>query len=232
MQPAQAPSARRMKGRPRVRWLMLLVSAAVLLGCSRQEAAWQAASKEGTASAYAAYLEGYPAGAHAGDARQRLLELREQDDWERALRLDTPEAYQRHLAAFPAGRYSAAARDRLADFLRTRAVPAAPAAPPIPAADQGWTGVAAGRAIPVEDGGFSVQLGAFGSGEAAARAAWDTLWARHADLLGTLAPSVDAMHHEGRTLWRLRAGPTGEQRAREVCRELAARGTDCVVTRD
>ncbi len=77
--------------------------------------------------------------------------------------------------------------------------------------------------------GYRVQFGAFGEGEQAARDAWQALRGQHPDLLGPLAPRVDVVSREGRSLWRLQAGPVSEPRAREICAALAARGVDCIV---
>lgn len=213
--------------------LLLLAGGLLLAACSRQEAAWREASRADTDAAYAAYLEGFPAGTHAAEAQQRVAALREQQEWQRALRFDTPEAYQRYLAGHPAGPHGAEARARLADFLLAREqVAAAPqAAPgsgaasaPPPDAPVAGTLIAA-----AQDANYRVQLGAFGDGERAARDAWQALRERHPGLLDELAARVDVVTRDGRNLWRLQAGPVSEPRARSLCAELATRGADCVV---
>lgn len=214
-------------------WLLLPVAAGLLFGaCSRQEAAWRDARQADTDAAYSAYLADHPAGMHAGEARQRVGELREQQAWQRALRFDTPESYQQYLAAHPDGRYGDAARERLAGFLRARAatgpVPPAAAGPAVEPAPP----VAGTLIAEAASAGYRVQFGAFGEGEQAARDAWQGLRGRHPNLLGPLVPRVDVVTREGRSLWRLQAGPVSEPRAREICAALAARGADCIVVRD
>jgi len=220
-----------------VGWMVVLTTGLLLGACSRQETAWHDANRDDTVAAYGAYLEDYPAGAHAVQAHQRLDELREQQDWQRALRLDAPESYQRYLAAHPDGRYGAAARERLADFLRARTAiavepPAMTATVPQPAGEREpeFDSPVAGTLIAAaESAGYRIQLGAFGSGEQAARGAWQSLRTRHADLLGGLTSRVDVVTRKGRSLWRLQAGPVSESRAREICHALAARGVECIV---
>jgi hypothetical protein len=227
--------------------VVLLVLAGLLsvAGCSRQESAWRRSSAEDTVGAYEAYLRDYPAGTHAGEAGARLAELRELQEWARAQRFNTPEAYQRYLSGYPTGRFAQAAREKLSDFLLApgpgQPAPAPAAAPgeeatpgeaaPPPAVSAGQPGgslLAAAGAAPTH----RVQLGAFGGGEAAARAAWEQLLARHRDLLAGTTPRVDVVERAGRSLWRLQAGPLSATRAREVCDTLKSRGEACLLVRD
>jgi len=176
-------------------------------GCSRQEAGWEDAARENSIAAYEQYLESFPAGAHAGDARAKILELREQEAWARANRLRTPEAWQRYLGEWPEGRHAALARRQLAAFMPP-AAPAAPSAPP-------------------DQGGFAVQLGAYSS-EASARAALDRLVRAHSsELAGLRARVLEPLEPE-RALWRLRAGPLDEASARKLCDKLKSQGADCM----
>lgn len=211
--------------------VLLLAACLLLVACSRQEVAWRDASQADTAAAYGAYLEAYPAGTHAAQARQRVGELREQQAWQQALRFDAPESYQRYLALHPEGRYAAQARERLAAFLRTRPAPVStPAGGPAPPPSAPAAAPVAGTLIAAAQGaGYRIQLGAFGGGEQAARQAWQALRDRHPQWLGELAPRVDVVVRDGRSLWRLQAGPVSEPRARELCAALVARGADCIV---
>ncbi len=98
----------------------------------------------------------------------------------------------------------------------------APAAPAAPAA----------RPAPAPGGSVRVQLGAL-STEEAARAEWDRLSRRHADLLGAFRPQVVRFEREGQTpLFRLRTGgfATAEA-AREFCEQVRARSVPCTVVR-
>jgi len=185
----------------RLQWIVLWIACAcALAACSRQEAGWRGAHGEDSVLAYEIYLEHFPAGAHAEEARARIHELNEEREWARASQLQTPEAWQRYLGAYPEGRYAAAARERLSDFVLARAPP--------------------------EDRFYVVQLGAYSS-EAAARADLARLSRDHADLLGELRLHIQPPAAGAPPLWRLRAGPLAETAARRICADLEARAVDC-----
>jgi len=189
----------------RLQWIVFwIVCACMLAACSRQESGWRDAEGEDNVLAYETYLEHFPAGAHAADARARIRVLQETREWARAMQLQTPEGYQRYLGAYPEGRYAAAARERLSDFVLARA----------PAADRP----------------YAVQLGAYSS-EEAARASLARLSRDHADLLKDLQLRIQPPAGTPR-LWRLRAGPFAEAAARTLCAELSVRAEDCVITVD
>ncbi|MGH8242726.1 MAG: hypothetical protein ACRETY_05180 [Steroidobacteraceae bacterium] len=174
--------------------------------CSRQESAWDEAQREGSAAAYEAFIERYPAGEHARQARAALDALNESETWRRAERLGTPEAWQRYLDRWPDGAHAALARQLLVNFI--------PPAPPTPASA-------------AADAAYEIQLGAW-LDEATAReslSAWQG--ARAAELEGA-EPRLVAPPAKGPALWRLRAGPFGETYARALCGRLKAAGTDCV----
>lgn len=186
----------------RLQWIVLWIACAcALAACSRQEAGWRDARGEDSVLAYETYLEHFPAGAHADEARTRIRELHEERDWARANQLQTPEAWQRYLGAYPEGRYAAAARERLSDFVLARAPP--------------------------EDRPYAVQLGAYSS-EAAARADLARLLRDHADLLGDLRLHIQPPASGAPPLWRLRAGPLAETAARRLCVDFESRAADCV----
>jgi len=175
--------------------------ACALAACSRQETGWREAHGTDSVLAYETYLEHFPAGAHADEARARIQELHEEREWARANKLQTPEAWQRYLGAYPEGRYAAAARERLSDIVLARA--------------------------PLGDRLYSVQLGAYSS-EAAARADLARLSRDHADLLGGLGLHIEPPATGAQPLWRLRAGPLTETAARRICVDLESRAVDCV----
>ena len=108
------------------------------------------------------------------------------------------------------------------------AAPAAPASAPAAAAPQ----PAAARPAPAPGGTIRVQLGALTSDEAA-RAEWDRLAARHADLLGAFRPQVVRFDREGQsTLFRLRTGGFADvAAARSFCEQMQARRVPCTVVR-
>jgi len=189
----------------RGQWILVwIVGACLLAGCSRQETGWREAEGEDSVPAYETYLERFPAGAHAVEARARISELREEREWARASQLGTPEAYQRYLGAYPEGRQAAAARDRLSDFVLARAPPADPA-----------------------ERTYAVQLGAY-STEASARELLARLSRDHADLLEGLELRVLPPVAGTPGLWRLRTHFLSEAAARSLCAKFEARGVDCV----
>lgn len=73
-----------------------------------------------------------------------------------------------------------------------------------------------------------VQLGAFDTPEAA-RAEWDRVVARFADLMADKGRVVQEAHSGGRGFWRLRAeGFASEAEARRFCAALLAEQTSCI----
>jgi hypothetical protein len=177
-----------------------MIAVVAVAGCSRQESAWQEAARRNTPAAYQQYLDRYPAGAHAADARTGIVAAREAAAWTRAERLGTPEAWQRYLAEWPQGAHAAIARKSLIEF-----APPRPAAPPA---------------------GYEIQLGAW-TDEASARAALAGWAGRQADLGGQV-PRIDNPPPGGPAVWRLRAGPYDKAAARVVCDDLRSAGVDCV----
>lgn len=83
---------------------------------------WQATGAAGTEAGLTRYLERYPDGEHAAEARAALATFEaerraiEQEAWQNAQSVDTIAAYQRYLSAYPEGRFAEAARDRIADL--------------------------------------------------------------------------------------------------------------------
>ena len=185
----------------RALWIVVFgIVAAMAGGCSRQESGWERATEYDSVAAYEDYLRDFPAGAHAEEARSRILGLREAEAWAAARRLRMPEAWQRYLADWPEGPHAAEARRELADF-----------APVVPVRDAP---------------GHAAQLGAFSS-EAAARAELARLLVGQAALLEgrnwvVIAPAAGAP-----ALWRLRSGPLPEAEVRSLCISLRERGVDC-----
>ena len=209
-----------------------LVVALLVAGCSRQEAAWRSADSMGTAAAYEAYLESYPAGTHAAAARARVAALREAREWSHAERLGTPESYQRYLAAYPDGQHAAAAHDRLAVFMQ----PLEQQEPPRAAADSAVAaGAVAQRPAPAADPGTApandhwLQLGAFVGGSATAEVAWQQLLAEHGDLLDGLEHRVILAPLDSGNLWRLSAGPLAADEGAARCEALRNRGSSCLL---
>jgi hypothetical protein len=178
-----------------------LLLACAASGCSRQESGWRDASDDGTVAGYEHYLERFPAGAHAPEARARILELRESEAWARARRLETPEAWQRYLGEWPEGRHANAARRLLVEFIPRDTRPAG--------------------------GSYLVQLGAY-STEAAARADLARITSLHPATLEGVAMRIVAPDARPDSLWRLRTFALAEAEARTLCTRLREGGVDCV----
>jgi hypothetical protein len=197
-----------------------ILAASVLAACDRRESAWRDARRDDSQSAYQAYLERYPTGVHAAEARVELEARREAEEWARAERLGTPEAWQRYLAGWPEGRHAVAARRLLVAFIpppRPQPLPA-PAPQPAP-----------GTELPA--GNFEIQLGAW-SDEALARAGFERAIAEHAGLPAGAELRLVGPGEAGDALWRLRAGPFDEAAARSHCAGLALAGVSCVPVPD
>lgn len=206
--------APRRRSSPAWRWAALLVLAAAVAGCSRQDAAWRQAESDGSDAAYLAYLEAYPDGVNAGVARDRLAALRETREWSRAERIGTPESYQRFLARHPEGARAAVARERLGVFHEPP-----PAAAP----------VVEEPATPARQAEHWLQLGAFVGGEAAAEMAWQRLAALQGGPLSGLAPRIVRARLQSGDLWRLFAGPVDAADGETRCAALEQAGESCLL---
>jgi hypothetical protein len=199
----------------------LLASAA----CGREEPAWSAARREGTRAAYADYMNRFPAGEHAGEARAAIRALEDDEAWARAERIGTPEAWQRYIGDWPEGRHVLLAQQLLVGFIPPETpAPVAPraGAPPTDAADAATA--AGGAPLP---GAFEVQLGAWRD-EAAAREALAAWQDGRAALLEGYGVRLAAPFGEGPALWRLRTAPLAEAEARALCERIKGAGADCV----
>jgi hypothetical protein len=175
--------------------------------CSREEPAWDAARREHTPAAYADYMNRFPAGRHAGEARAAIRTLEDDAAWARADRIATPEAWQHYLGERPEGAHAARARALLVDFVASAPAPA----------DH------AGNA-------FDIQFGAW-SDEAAARDGLGRLLLDHGTALAGMAPRVDPPGAGEVPYWRVRAGPFDEATARASCLRLIADGVSCFPAR-
>ena len=75
--------------------------------------AWETASTVGTKDAYEKYLDEYPTGSFAREARRTLISLEDRAAWSRALNLNTSRSLQAYLDQFPNGRFAQTARERI-----------------------------------------------------------------------------------------------------------------------
>jgi cell division septation protein DedD len=104
--------------------------------------------------------------------------------------------------------------------------PAAPAAAaPAPAATQA-------AAAPAASGTYLVQIGSFKSGDEA-KATWEKIKAKNADILGRYAPNLISVDLGPKgTYQRLRFGPFDtKDAAAGVCEQLKARKQDCLLAK-
>jgi hypothetical protein len=121
-------------------------------------------------------------------------------------------ALQPETPAMPATPAAPAAADAVA------AVPVVPAAP---------TAALPGKA----SGAVMVQFAAL-KDKAAAEQAWTRLTKMHADLLGSLKPSIEPVTVNGNKLFRLRAVGLGDAKAASaLCAKMKERKADCTVVR-
>lgn len=210
----------------------------------REDREWERALRLNAPEAFQQYLGAYPEGRFAPQARERLADFllaqapstapEDGGGGEPAPSREPPRQAVAAAPAAPAQRPAAsptvAARPGATGAgaaPRVTAVSKAPstAAPPARRRES----PARAPAAPVAGSGYRLQLGAFAAGEGAARKAWDRLQSTHGALLGALTPAVDTVTRNGRTLWRLRAGPVDAGRAKQLCGALRARGVPCVV---
>jgi hypothetical protein len=106
------------------------------------------------------------------------------------------------------------------------AVPA-PAAPAFPAPVQATPAPAVPK--PAANGAVVVQLGALDS-EAGARQEWERLSRRAPELLNGRSPQIIRFDRPDKpTMWRLRAGGFSAEAARDFCAGLRAKGGACAV---
>jgi hypothetical protein len=207
---------------------VILMSVALLAaasGCSHEQRDWHSAQAANTIEAYEQFIDAHPKSARAADAQAQIAQLTEARDWQRASTIDTADAYRQFLAQHPQGKSAQEARIRVENFgmNNTAAAPVAAApAPARPVAQSAAPESAAG-------GRYSVQLGAFTT-QAKAQSQWQRLNARFgAKLRGTEPDIEQGKNAHGKRIYRLKARPLTEARARALCAALRKRGQACVV---
>ncbi len=220
----------------------------------REEREWERAVRLDAPEAFQQYLGAYPEGRFAAEARERLADfLLAQapsgvpEDHPAAAHAAPPRKAEVVAAAPPSPRQERTVEP--APEKPAAVVTAAPQSARRPAGGSAQparitaaatrtrsTVPAAARRAGAEarrpataGSAHRLQLGAFAAGEGAARGAWQKLQRAHRDLIGGLTPHIDTVTRNGRTLWRLRAGPVDARRATELCAALRARGAACVV---
>ena len=93
--------------------VVVLVVAVALVPPVREGLHWQWASYEDTAASYASYLESWPEGGHAAEARA----VHEERLWQEADALNVKRVYEDYLESYPDGEHAEEARDRIEDFV-------------------------------------------------------------------------------------------------------------------
>ncbi|MEL6794626.1 MAG: peptidoglycan-binding domain-containing protein, partial [Pseudomonadota bacterium] len=116
---------------------------------AREEEDWLRARQVNTTASYRRYLQAYPEGLHAEDARRILREARaraDADTWAEARRLDTPASYSNYLDLFPTGEKAVEAQRRY-DAL-TEADAAASATAALRKEEEAWRAAEAKNTAP------------------------------------------------------------------------------------
>jgi cell division septation protein DedD len=223
--------------------LMSLAFLASASGCSHDQRDWSSAQAANTIEAYQGFISAHPKSAHAAEAQAQIAQLSEARDWQRASTIDTADAYRQFLAQYPQGKSAQEARIRIENF-GMNGTPAA-GTPPAAAGATAPAGGATAAATPAPapskpapapaaaqsagGGQYSVQLGAF-STQAKAQSQWRRLNARFGARLRSTEPDIEpAKSANGRRIYRLRAKPLTEARARVLCSALRKHGQPCVV---
>ena len=145
---------------------LIVVLAALMAGCSREQQDWRSAEAADTSEAYGRFVEQHPDSELAARARERLAQLEEERDWADAGRVASVDAYRQFLARHPGGKWSEEARIRIEAFSLGSAPRMGPAtaASTGPAAIPGSSGVRAlqlaTEATPPPVGGSGAQTAA------------------------------------------------------------------------
>lgn len=200
---------------------------------------WQHAGSVGTVDAYREFLAHHPSGHWSEEARIRIeafalgsapriapqtaAEAAVAPTGVRALQLATgvvvappPADGVMQPAAAPALAGELAQPGEAAMPAQARLAAALPEPPP-----------ARADAAGVPDGGYGVQLGAFGSPASADRE-WQRLHERFGAELGTLSPRIVQASTGSGQLYRLQVAAAGEAQARALCDSLKEQSQSCV----
>lgn len=213
---------------------LALVVLVTLGGCGELQD-WRSTQRADTLEAYESFVDRYPQSQYVPVAQRRLADLVEQRDWLIATESDTAAGYRAFIDTHPKGRWTREARVRLQNFLTTPGVlgPAAiePAEPPPAILPEEPVTTEVAEPVPttlVEPAPVThrIQLGAFSSRDLALEA-WREARTRHTELQGLVSQVI--VGSNGKVdIYRLQASVVSEERAREVCRVLAAAGQGCV----
>jgi len=211
----------------------------LVAACSREQQDWRSAEAADTVESYGQFLDRHPDSELATQARTRVAQLAEEREWKRASTADTADAYREFLAQHPNGKWAQEARIRIQNFA-LNGLP--PAGPPMAIAPDSAVGTSVTAALPANIAtntlptngtlanvptGYGVQLGAFGS-ENAASNEWQQLKSRFGTQLQGLTPRIVAANTSTGTLFRLQAQVADEAQARSLCDMLRQQSQACV----
>ncbi len=194
-----------------------------------EERDWQKARDADTPEAYQAFLKQYPEGKWTEEARIRVENFT--------------------LAQTPAGGGSSGGTPNAAARGETTPSTAAPSGaspngtmPSAATPSRATSGGAAARGEESEaakptasakggSGKYAVQLGAYKSGQGAAKKRWEHLQKEYPKLLAGLTSKVVPRKSGGGTLYRLQAVGLSEAHAGKICKVLRAKSQPCVIVR-
>jgi cell division protein FtsN len=196
-----------------------------------EERDWQKARDADTPEAYQAFLKQYPEGKWTEEARIRV---------ENFTLAQTPSAGPGSPAAAAPGAAPPAGGPAAGPSGETPPSAAQTAqTPPHAAKPPGGTATTSKPELPPAgaaaansaSGTYGVQLGAFGSGTAAANNRWLRLQKQYPKLLAGLSSKIVPTKTKSGTLYRLQAVGVTEAHARRICKDLKAKSQPCVVVR-
>jgi cell division protein FtsN len=203
-----------------------------------EERDWQKARDTDTQDAYQAFLKQYPEGKWTEEARIRVenFSLAQATSGAPPGAADTANGAGNPTGGEPAAGSTASAAAGAAKPQKTpstapaaklqTAPSTATAAPPSKPTKPGSSAVSKAAT-----GSYGIQLGAFKSGEAAAKKRWAHLQAQYPKLLAGLSPTVSPKTVSSGTLYRLQAQGLSEKRARSICKILKTKSQACVLLR-
>jgi hypothetical protein len=195
-----------------------------------EERDWQKARDTDTQEAYQAFLKQYPEGKWTEEARIRV------ENFSLAQAPGGVPAATDGAANAPVGPDGLPITPGVA--AAGAASSAAPGAPPAPTASQGPTAAShsataaknsAGSPSGKASGKVVVQLGAFGSGSAAAAHRWAILKHKYPSIFKGLTPSVHASKTATGQVFRLQVTGLTEATAHGFCKKLLAHQEACIV---
>lgn len=93
--------------------LVLFALLGVIAACSKEPAAWSMAEADASQQAFETYLQQYPDGRHAGDARAKLTKMAADSRWDALQAEPSIESLQAFIAAFPDDARNGEARNEL-----------------------------------------------------------------------------------------------------------------------